>query len=282
MNMQLIGNRTKKSAFRTFYPLLLAVCFLATIICVCGLTRELYIRGQGRAYYAALSSKTGINPEASDLASASGARDGGSETLRAPDAGSGTWTPYTDFDALRETNPGLVAWIRCEGTNIDYPVVQGTDNEYYLTRLPDGTTNKMGSIFLDFRCSPDFSGKNSAIYGHHMKSGDMFAALENYREQAFYDEHPVVMLYTSERDYLMEVFAGYVVNAEWETLPLDFDSTAGFELYVSGVRRRSVFESGADISASDRLITLSTCTYDFSEARFVLVGKLVELQNFED
>ena len=186
------------------------------------------------------------------------------------------WVPYVDFASLRETNPDITAWIKCEGTVIDYPVVQGSDNAYYLSHLPDGAANKMGSIFLDYRNSPDFSDKNSVIYGHHMKNGDMFGTLESYKEQAFYDENPFIALHTPDKDYVIELFAGYVVDAAWETLPLNFENEIDFEQYLTEIRQRSKFDSKVVVTLKDHLITLCTCTYDFSNARFILVGKVVD------
>ena len=113
-----------------------------------------------------------------------------------------------DVAELRRISGGAVAWIYSEDTVIDYPVMQGTDNSYYLTHLYDGTDNKVGAIFLDYRNSADFSDKNSVLYGHHMKSGKMFASLEGYKDQDYYNGHPHLFLYTQGRTYRIDLFAG--------------------------------------------------------------------------
>lgn len=244
----------QKKGFRAFYPLL-AIGLVAIVICAYGLGRELYTQRQGRAYYAALSSESDEPVESEEV-----------------------WKPYVDFAALGESNPDVVAWIKCEDTAINYPVVQGTDNAYYLNHLPDGTESVAGAVFLDYRNAPDFTDDNSAIYGHHMRTGDMFTALENYKSQAFYEEHPSIGIYTPEGDYTMELLAGYVVDANWETLPLEFVDATDFEKYIAEIRRRSTFASDVTVSPEDRLISLCTCTYNFSNARFIIVGKLVEAE----
>lgn len=243
-----------KKDFGAFYPLL-AISLTAIIICVYGHGWEFYTQRQGQAYFAALSFESDESVESEEV-----------------------WKPYVDFAALRESNPDVVAWIKCEDMAINYPVAQGTDNAYYLSHLPDGTESAAGAIFLDYRNAPDFTDDNSAIYGHHMRTGDMFTALENYKSQAFYEEHPSLEIYTPEGDYAMELLAGYVVDANWETLPLDFANVADFEKYIAEIRRRSTFASEVAVSPEDRLVSLCTCTYDFSNARLIIVGKLAETE----
>lgn len=182
-----------------------------------------------------------------------------------------------DINALQKTIPDIVAWIRCEGTVIDYPVVKGIDNDFYLNHLPDGTNSRMGSIFLDCNNSGDFSDLNSVIYGHHMRSGDMFSALEGYREQSFYDKHPVIELYTQDHAYILELFAGYVVNARHETIPISFSNQDDYMKYIDEIKKRSTFQSSVILSKDDKIISLCTCTYSSADARFIIVGKLHRL-----
>ena len=103
-----------------------------------------------------------------------------------------------DFQKLLEINPDTIAWIRFpdEPSQINYPVVQGNDNQYYLKHLFSGEWNGSGCIFLDSRNRADFSDRHSIIYGHHMKNGSMFSGLTEYKKQEFYDSHSVVLLLT--------------------------------------------------------------------------------------
>ena len=244
--------------------LLMILCATVFAVSAFGLWRELSLRSQGRSFYTAVLS--GVATRSSAQNPSLGAAESEAET---------PWVPYMDFDALREIIPGVKAWIAVDGTVIYYPVMQGTDNDHFLHHLPDGARNQMGSIFLDYRNSPDFTDRNSVIYGHHMRSGDMFGQLDFYREQDFYDQHPIFMLYTPERDYHVEIFAGYIADASRETIPIVFSDTSDFEAYVDEVRRRSIFESTVDVNESDRLVTLVTCTTNVATARFVLVGRII-------
>lgn len=101
-----------------------------------------------------------------------------------------------NFLSLEAINPDVVGWIAAEGTEIDYPVVRGKDNDFYLRHLFMGEQNKLGSIFMDYRNHSDFSNKNTIIYGHNMKDGSMFSSLIKYKDQHYYDKFPTMQLYT--------------------------------------------------------------------------------------
>lgn len=181
--------------------------------------------------------------------------------------------PEVDFDALRSINPDIVAWLYIEGTEINYPVVQGSDNAYYLTHLFDGTYNSSGCLFLDSRNAENFTDAHSIIYGHHMKNGKMFAGLDGYKNQEFYHEHPEALLLTPNGNFKLKFFAGYVANVEADAWQLGF-TLQGFEKWLAASSERSCFESVVDPAVTDHIVTLSTCSYEFSNARFVLLGIL--------
>ena len=181
--------------------------------------------------------------------------------------------PEVDFEALQVINPDIVAWLYIEGTEINYPVVQGADNEYYLKHLFDGTYNSSGCLFLDSRNTNDFTDAHSIIYGHHMKNGKMFAVLDGYKNQLFYDEHPVALLLTPDGNFTLEFFAGYVANVEEDAWQLGF-TLQGFADWLATSAERSCFESSITPAVTDKVVTLSTCSYEFNNARFVLVGIL--------
>ena len=104
--------------------------------------------------------------------------------------------PTVDFDALRETGPDIIGWLTLPDTAINYPVTQADDNEYYLHHLYDGTYNKTGCLFADYENQEDFSDRNTIIYGHNMRDGSMFATLNEYDEQSYFDGHPKMYLVT--------------------------------------------------------------------------------------
>ena len=107
--------------------------------------------------------------------------------------------PEADFEALREINPDVVAWLYVEGTPINYPIVQGEDNDYYLHRSFKGAKSSIGCLFLDYRNSMDFSDLHANISGHHINNGSMMASIVNYKSQSFYDQHPYGLLVTLRR-----------------------------------------------------------------------------------
>lgn len=180
-----------------------------------------------------------------------------------------------DFSYLRTVNEDLVAWITAEGLPIDLPVVQGEDNDYYLTHRFDRELNRLGTLFVDMHNSPDFSDKNTVIYGHNMNDGSMFASLVNYKSQDFYNNFPTIDLFTLQGDYTIEIFAGQLADANNPFIQFDFKDDMDFMTYVTYLKVISTFESPVEVSTEDQIITLSTCTEDFNNARYVIYGRLV-------
>lgn len=182
-----------------------------------------------------------------------------------------------DFDYLHQQNEDVAGWIYCEGTPISYPVLQSNDNSYYLYRLLDGTDNPSGSLFLDFRNQFDMSDWNSIIYGHNMHDGSMFASLNEYKKQDYYEEHPTMYFMTPEKAYRVELIAGIFGKADstFYDFPVDEEDR---DAVVQGWLDQSTFETKAEILPDDRFITLSTCTYEFDSARYVVIGALREVE----
>ena len=183
--------------------------------------------------------------------------------------------PLVDFAQLSEINPDIVGWIYIEGTNISYPVVRGTDNDYYLKHLFDGSYNSSGCIFLDYRCSPDFSDRHSIIYGHHMNNKPMFGGLMDYKEQSFFDEHSVALLVTPTAYFKIQFFSGYVSDNWSNAWDLDIDDT-NHTAWLKEILEKSCFNTSYVPTLDDNIITLSTCTYEFTNAKFLLHGYISE------
>lgn len=179
-----------------------------------------------------------------------------------------------DFETLVGENGSIVGWIYCEGTAINYPVVQGSDNSYYVRRLPDGTKSTAGSIFVDYRCAADCSDTNTILYGHNMKNGSMFATIKKYGKQSFYDEHPVMWYFTPDETFMVELVAGYVTSTGSESFEM-FTDTEDIQQYLSMSVEKSTFVTNASIETAERVMTLATCSYEYDNARYVLVGVLL-------
>lgn len=186
--------------------------------------------------------------------------------------------PDIDFAALREINPDVIAWIYIPETKVNYPVVSGRDNIYYLTHILDGTRNANGTIFLDMNNSNDLSDDNSILHGHHMKNGSMFAQIEAYKNQEFFDEHPQGYLIMPDTVYRVEFFAGIVRDGSAET-PINFGSLEEKSRWVKEVQGASTFKTDEpEVTTDTRFLSLSTCEYSLKDGRYLLSGVLVELE----
>lgn len=178
-----------------------------------------------------------------------------------------------DFTALKEVSEDSVAWLYCPDTVIDYPVMKADDYSQYLRHLPDGTYNENGSLFLDYNCAPDFSGRLSIIYGHHMNSGKMFAPLVEYKKQEYYNEHPSMYLYTEQGNYRIDIVYGCVIgDGEWRKRAFMFD--VNLDSLLNYAASETTFTSDVSYTENDKFIVLSTCSYEFDDARYIVIGAL--------
>ena len=256
-----------KEKLRTLLLIVFVVIFLYA---AWQLIAALKVYHQGQSSYDALEQYISFETTESEKAPAESPPSAASPL---PDVSA--W-PQVDFDALSQVNPDIVGWIFIEGTNINYPVVQTTDNDYYLDHLFDGTQNRSGSIFLDFRCSPDFSDRHSIIYGHHMKDKSMFQNLVSYKEQSFYDEHPEALLVTPDAYHRIRLFSGYITDNWSSAWNISFEDNTNFAIWLSDIQGKSSFTPTDTPTAENTIITLSTCTYEFSDAKFVVHGYISE------
>lgn len=180
-----------------------------------------------------------------------------------------------DFAAMQAKYPDVVGYVYSANTTLQLPIVQSADEggEYYLYRDIDGKDNKNGTVFLDYRCNSGFGSQNNLIYGHNMKTGLMFASLMNYKSQSYYEAHPYFYLYTPNQTYKVNLFAGCIVEHD-----ADVYSPSLSESYLQECINNSTFRSGSGVPTGN-ILTLSTCDYDFDNARYVLMGELIPVQN---
>jgi sortase B len=181
-----------------------------------------------------------------------------------------------DFKELWKVNSDIIAWIYCPDSPIHYPIVQASDNDYYLHRMPDGNSNKAGSIFMDCRNRSDFSDWNSIVYGHNMKNNTMFGTLDRYKEQAYYESHPVWYLLTPDQNYKLELIAGYVTDTDSDIYQ-SIQTKEERDALLDSLKAASVFSSDVKVEEKEKLVTLSTCSYEYENARFVITGVLKSL-----
>ena len=164
----------------------------------------------------------------------------------------------------------LIGWIYIADSEIDYPVVQGTDDQYYLHHAPDGSDNPSGSIFLSYRCAADFSGALNILYGHDMQRG-MFSDIRNLRQREQFDKHRYGWLFTKEDLYRIDFYALSVVSAYDALYAIPADNSRWQET----LKANSIYYNEPELNSDDSVLALSTCTYDYENARALFAGKLI-------
>lgn len=189
------------------------------------------------------------------------------------------FTGVVDWKALKKVNPDVQGWLYQKGTVINYPVVQGTDNDTYLHTRFDKQWSGGGTLFVDYRMEKGFKGFNSIIYGHHMKDGSMFRSIRGYtKEEGYYDKHKTMELATPHGNYHLVVFSAFITKATDEnTYKMTYDE-AEKQAYIDRAWEQSelpITRDSVDVTKDDRLVTLSTCAYDYEEARYIVMCKMV-------
>lgn len=182
-----------------------------------------------------------------------------------------------DFATLKESIPDLVGWIYGEDTAISYPVVQGEDNDYYLSHMADGRSNTSGAIFMDTRNQAHTPLSNEILYGHHMKNGSMFAGLLRYKKQSYYETHPSFYYITEEKNYRLEILRAGVTNGTSDIFRSAFRTKLDRAEYEKEWAHINVLTPVFDEVPDAPLMTLSTCSYEMADARFVVQGQLIEI-----
>ncbi|MEG0961580.1 MAG: class B sortase [Lachnospiraceae bacterium] len=182
-----------------------------------------------------------------------------------------------DFNELEKINPEIVAWIHFENLDINYPVVQAKDNEYYLTRTFNKEELKCGSIFMEAENKADLSDDNTFIYGHNMKDKSMFAKLNNYKEEEIYRENPEFLIYTKSAIYRYSIFSCYQAEVNGDSFLYQFVNQEQYADWLKMVTQQSNYDTGIIPDAGKRTVTLMTCTSAGDNYRFLVHGTLTEI-----
>ena len=187
------------------------------------------------------------------------------------------------YETLYKKNKKLIGWLKIDDTNIDYPVMQTVNNEYYLNHNFNQEYDKNGSLFLDKDCNAAFPNTNMIIYGHHMKSGKMFGNLNYYSKESYYKEHPQIQFDTIYEEGLydiMYVFRSRIYNEDEVVFKyyqfFDVNSEDEFYSAMDEMARMSLYDTGVTAEYGDKLITLSTCDSSEEDGRFVVVAKKIK------
>jgi len=183
-----------------------------------------------------------------------------------------------DFAGLRRDAPEAAAWLTVPGTRIDYPVVQWTDNQYFLGRTARHEPSRYGAIFMDYRSNRDFSDFYTVVYGHNMRGGKMFGGLREFRVAEFFERTPYGLLRTPDKTYRLHFFAFVLADSSTGAYfnDLAFVAPNKKEAFIERVRGDAGRWRDVPLGPEDRIVALSTCLASAGDSRILLLGKLVE------
>lgn len=182
-----------------------------------------------------------------------------------------------DFKSLKEQNPDTIAYIKVNNTNIDYIVVKGKNNSYYLNHNFEKKWNIAGWVFADYRNKLDETDKNIIIYGHNTKDGSMFDTLKNVLEEDWYQnkENHKVTLVTEKETYIYEVFSTYSIVPENYYISTNFENEEEYSAFLKKIQSRSIYNYKIEVTKEDKILTLSSCLKE-GQKRVVLHAKLIQ------
>lgn len=181
-----------------------------------------------------------------------------------------------DFNSLINKNNDTVAWVKLNGTNINYPVVQTTDNNYYLHHAFDNSYNEAGWVYMDYRNNPEDFNQNTIIYGHGMNNNTIFGSLRYVVDSWWYEnpDNHILKISTNYENTLWQVFSVYTIPEESYYLQTDFDDDEKFTEFLGNLSSRSFYNFGVQLNQNDKIVTLSSC-YN-NQLRVVLHAKLIK------
>lgn len=279
-NAQKTEEKTKKQSVKKNSPIL----FICMIVCLCIMAFAAYkLVTTMRDYHQSEAAYEDLKEE---VVSDTGRPSGESETGSAAEE-SGWWTdvPAVDFDALTGINPDVVGWIRFDDTErvpVDYPILQGHDNDDYLHTNLYGEHYAAGSIFLESANAADFSDCYNIVYGHNMKNGSMFGTLKQYkRDTSLYDELHYFTILTKDRMYRYEIFAYEDVADDSVVYTVGYDHDEAYGRLIDTMVKGSMRDTGIRPTQEDSIVTLSTCSTAGDTVRFVVHGVLIDSREVE-
>lgn len=192
-----------------------------------------------------------------------------SEEIVSKDEYSSIVKPYRDL------NSDVIGVLEISGIQIKYPILKGSDNSFYLDRNINKEIDKRGSIYLDYINEPDFSDVNSVIYGHSMKDHSMFGGLYKFRNQEFVDSNSIIKIYTDKKLLKYQIFSVYVIEPDYPYRIKEFNSNDEIEKFLINITSKSEIKSNIKPTIDDKILTLSTCAYDFYDARLAVHAVLI-------
>ncbi|MDQ0557984.1 class B sortase [Paraclostridium ghonii] len=177
---------------------------------------------------------------------------------------------------LSYINKDYRGWLDVDGTNIHYPIVQTTNNDFYLDKDINKNYLESGSIFLDFQ-NDNFNDSNTILYGHSMRNGTMFGQLKKFKDEQFFNKYNTIYLSKPDGNILKyKIFSAYITDSRNIYNKTSFDSNEDFNSFLDKTKKDSLFKSPVNVDSNDKILTLSTCSYEFDNARMVVHAKLIQ------
>lgn len=183
-----------------------------------------------------------------------------------------------DFDNLKDINNDIVGWIYFENIEINYPIVKGIDNSYYLDHTFQNNFNSSGSIFMDYRNDSEFKDLNTVIYGHNMRNGSMFGNLMKLGDDRTYKENLSFWILTNESKYKCEIFSVYIDESTSESYNIGFENKEEYSKYLNMIIEKSIYNTGIKPTGDDLVVTLSTCATAEGTIRFIVHAKVEKIE----
>lgn len=185
-----------------------------------------------------------------------------------------------DFNELLAKNSDTVGWIQVKGTNINYPIVQTTDNSYYLNHAFDKTSNDAGWVFMDYRNDAVNFNQNTILYAHSRLTGSMFGSLKNILESSWYTNknNHIIRLSTPTENTMWQVFSVYTIPKESYYITPSFNTLEAYSEFLNTIKGRSEVEFSGTVNTDDKVLTLSTCQDNFGN-RVVMHAKLIKKES---
>ena len=187
-----------------------------------------------------------------------------------------------DYALYYAKNPQTIGYLKIDGTKIDTPVVQADNDKYYLKHDFNGNSTSYGAVFATYKADFKPFDRNTLLYGHNMFDGERFAALANYKSIEYFQKHPVIQFDTLFEKHSWKVYAVILTNGSTASndgyfFDFTFDNCSDtcFEEYIEELDKRKLYETGVDLLPTDKLITLCTCTYEFDDARLIVIARMV-------
>ncbi|MBR4079902.1 MAG: class B sortase [Christensenellaceae bacterium] len=185
---------------------------------------------------------------------------------------------HKDISGLQQINKDVVGWIFIPDTKINYPIVHGENNEFYLEHTWKKQKNRMGSVFIECENTSDFTEWNTIIYAHNMKNGSMFGSLKKYKDQEYFEDHPYVYIAVNGGVLRYEIFSAYTADVDSQTFGLSYHQIKTRKKLLDLAMEKSVIDTGVIPEVTDQIITLSTCSGETYETRQVIHARLPMIQ----